>query len=446
MASGKIKGITVEIGGDTTKLGKALEGSEKQSRSLQVELRQIEKLLKFDPTNTELLAQKQKVLADMVEQTSQKLDTLKEAESQVIEQFERGEIAEEQLRAFQREIVQTENTLGKMKGELSDATRNMNEFGDNNGVAKEKATQLEKEIQEQNNALEAEKKALREATEAQKKHEEEVSKAKETLSDFKEKSSDAFDKVKTGAIATGTAIAGMSGYALKVSVDFDQAFNQLITKTGASKDEFESLNTAMENVYKNNFGESIEDVANSMATVKINTGLAGTELQKATEHALLMRDVFEFDVNESTRSAKMLMDQFGLSSEQAYNLMAQGAQSGLDKNGDLLDTINEYSVHFAQLGLGAEDMFNMLVNGAENGTFSVDKLGDAVKEFGIRVKDGTADNAFQKLGFDVDETTKKFAQGGAGAKQALSEVTTALFNMDDPVQQNILGVELFGRC
>ena len=91
-------------------------------------------------------------------------------------------------------------------------------------------------------------------------------------------------------------------------------------------------------------------------------------------------------------------------------------------------------------------MFNMLVNGAENGTFSVDKLGDAVKEFGIRVKDGTADNAFQKLGFDVDETTKKFAQGGAGAKQALSEVTTALFKMDDPVQQNIVGVELFGRC
>lgn len=444
MASGKVKGITVEIGGDTTKLGKALEGSEKQSRALQVELRQIEKLLKFDPTNTELLAQKQKVLADMVEQTSQKLDTLKEAEAQVIAQFERGEIAEDQLRAFQREIVQTENTLGKMKGELSDATRNMNEFGDNNGVAKEKAAQLEKEIQEQNDALEAEKKALQEAAEAQKKHEEEVSKAKETLSDFKEKSSDAFDKVKTGAIAAGTAVAGMSGYALKVSTDFDQAFNQLITKTGASKTEFESLNTAMENVYKNNFGESIEDVANSMATVKINTGLAGTELQKATEHALLMRDVFEFDVNESTRSAKMLMDQFGLSSEQAYNLMAQGAQSGLDKNGDLLDTINEYSVHFAQLGLGAEDMFNMLVNGAENGTFSVDKLGDAVKEFGIRVKDGTADNAFQKLGFDVDETTKKFAQGGAGAKQALSEVTTALFNMDDPVQQNILGVELFG--
>lgn len=64
MASGAIKGITVEIGGDTTKLGKALEGSEKKSRSLQVELRQIEKMLKFDPTNVELLAQKQEVLTD----------------------------------------------------------------------------------------------------------------------------------------------------------------------------------------------------------------------------------------------------------------------------------------------------------------------------------------------------------------------------------------------
>lgn len=200
----------------------------------------------------------------------------------------------------------------------------------------------------------------------------------------------------------------------------------------------------MENVYVNNFGESIEDVASSMAIVKNNTKLAGDELQIATERAILLRDTFEFDVNESTRSAKMLMDQFGLSSDEAYNLIVQGAQNGLDKNGDLLDTINEYSVHFNQLGIGAEEMFNMLINGAENGTFSVDKLGDAVKEFGIRVKDGTADNAFKQLGLDVDKTTEKFGAGGDAAKEALGQVTTALFNMDDPIQQNILGVEMFG--
>lgn len=101
-------------------------------------------------------------------------------------------------------------------------------------------------------------------------------------------------------------------------------------------------------------------------------------------------------------------------------------------------------MHFNQLGIGAEEMFNMLINGAENGTFSVDKLGDAVKEFGIRVKDGTADDAFKELGLSVDVTKEKFGAGGAAAKEALEQVTTALFNMDDPIQQNLLGVTMFG--
>lgn len=418
MANNAIKGITVEIGGDTTKLGKAIADSEKKSRSLQVELRQIEKLLKFDPTNTELLAQKQDVLKSAIEETSKKLDTLKEAEAQVIAQFERGEIAENQLRAFQREILQTEKDLSGMKSELSSTETAM--------------------------------KNLANGTDSAEKHTEEykqaVADAKEELSSFKEKAGEAFDTLKTGATVLGGAVVATGGYALKLSTDFDKAFNTLITRTGASADEMDELNTAMENVYANNFGESIEDVAESMATVKQNTKLSGDELQNATERAILLRDTFEFDVNESTRSAKMLMDQYGMSAEDAYNLIVQGAQNGLDKNGDLLDTINEYGVHFSGLGLSAEDMFNMLTNGAENGTFSVDKLGDAVKEFGIRVKDGSdgTTEAFKMLGLDVDDTAMKFAKGGDGAKEALSKVTTALFNMDDPLKQNQVGVALFG--
>lgn len=113
MASKTIKGLTVEIGGDTTKLGKALKDVEAKSRSLSKELGDINKLLKMDPGNADLLAQKQKVLAEAVAATAKKLETLKEAEKQVQAQFERGEVSEEQLRALQREIVATEN---KMKG------------------------------------------------------------------------------------------------------------------------------------------------------------------------------------------------------------------------------------------------------------------------------------------------------------------------------------------
>ena len=439
-----LKGITIDIGGNTEPLEKSLSSVNKTSRSLQVELRQVEKLLKLDPTNTELLVQKQNLLADSISATSEKLEALKAAEAQVQAQFERGEIAEEQYRAFQREIIKTENELNNMKSALQVATRNLDEFGDNNGVAKEEAEKLNKSIKEQKEALEAEKEALREAEKAQKQHAEEVKNAKKEIDDFKNSIEDVADKVTVGALAIGTASIAGATYALNLSNDFDKAFNTLVTRTGAVEEEFESLNNAMENVYTNNFGESIEDVANSMAIVKTNTKLTGDELQLATERALLLRDTFEFEVNESTRSAKMLMDQFGLSSDEAYNLIVQGAQNGLDKNGDLLDTINEYSVHFNQLGIGAEEMFNMLINGAENGTFSVDKLGDAVKEFGIRVKDGTTDNAFKELGLDVDRTTEKFGAGGDAAKEALGQVTAALFNIEDPIKQNILGVEMFG--
>ena len=247
----------------------------------------------------------------------------------------------------------------------------------------------------------------------------------------------------TAAVVGVTAAVG--GMALAVGQDYTSASNSLAAQTGVAGVELDSLNESMKDIYSQNYGESFEDIASSIAIVKQQAKDMPTEgIEQMTTDALALRDTFEFDVSESVRSANMLMTQFGLSGEEAYSLIAQGAQSGLDKNGDLLDTINEYSVHFEQIGLDAESMFNMLENGAESGTFSVDKLGDAVKEFGIRVKDGTADTAFTQLGISVNDTKKAFAEGGEAGKKAFSDVTKALFSMDDKVQQNLIGTELFG--
>lgn len=147
MASKTIKGLTVEIGGDTTKLGKALKDVESKSRSLSKELGDINKLLKLDPGNTDLLAQKQEVLAAAVENTRKKLETLKEAEKQVQEQFERGDVSEEQLRALQREIVATEN---KMKGYQKAAQQTAEEverLGDGAGKAGKEVNETGDEAQ-----------------------------------------------------------------------------------------------------------------------------------------------------------------------------------------------------------------------------------------------------------------------------------------------------------
>lgn len=117
--SKNIKGLTLKIGGDTTGLSKALSDVNKSSRDIQRELREVDKLLKFNPGNTELMAQKQKLLGDQVGVTREKLDKLREAEKQVQEQFDRGEIREDQYRAFQREIVETESKLKHYEKQLS---------------------------------------------------------------------------------------------------------------------------------------------------------------------------------------------------------------------------------------------------------------------------------------------------------------------------------------
>ena len=117
-----IKGITVELGGDTTKLSSALKGVNKDTRDLQSELKQINTQLKFNPSSTELLAQKQKALKESIDATKQKLEQLKSVESQVKQQFESGNLGEEKYRAFEREIEQTENKLKGLK-------KQANEFG-----------------------------------------------------------------------------------------------------------------------------------------------------------------------------------------------------------------------------------------------------------------------------------------------------------------------------
>jgi len=119
----KIKGITIEIAGNTAPLNKALEDVNKKSRSLQSELRQVERLLKMDPGNTELLAQKQKLLAEAVQNSKEKLDRLKTAQQQVNEQFAKGEISEEQYRAFQREVAKAEQELKGFERQLNETAK-----------------------------------------------------------------------------------------------------------------------------------------------------------------------------------------------------------------------------------------------------------------------------------------------------------------------------------
>lgn len=248
--------------------------------------------------------------------------------------------------------------------------------------------------------------------------------------------------IATAAVTAATAIGGM---AVNTTQEMNKATDSFIASTGEATEKTEQYNQVLGNIYRNNYGEDFQDIADSMAQVKTQLGeINDTELQNVTEDALALRDTFGFEVNESVRAAKMLMDQFGLSSSEAYNLIAQGAQQGLDKNGDLLDSINEYSVHFKQNGLSATDMFNTFKAGADSGAFSIDKVGDAIKEMGIRMKDGSATEALKSMNMDAKELESAFAEGGEKGSEAFNKIITGLANIKDPLEQNQAGVAIFG--
>ena len=145
---------------------------------------------------------------------------------------------------------------------------------------------------------------------------------------------------------TADAVVGC----VKRADELKESLNTLQTQTGATDEEMQGLGDSLKNIYADNYGESFDDIAVALAEVKNQTNLTGTELERTTENALALSDTFDFEIQECTRAADMMMKQFGVTSDEAFNLIAQGAQNGLDKNGNLLDSINEYSVHFKQLG------------------------------------------------------------------------------------------------
>lgn len=266
-----------------------------------------------------------------------------------------------------------------------------------------------------------------------------INKAKSSIDDL-----NASDILGGGAVFAG-AIAAASALYEHINMA-QQAMSKLQMMTGATDMQMQGLMENVGNVYASGAGQDFLDVGNAVGISAQITGLDGSALEDIAQGALLVRDAFEIDVNESVRAADNLIKQFGISGQEAYTLMAQAAQNGVNKNGDLADTLNEYAVQFKQLGFSAEEFTGILITGAQSGAWSIDKVGDAMKEFNIRVKDGSKTTAegFAAIGLDADTMAQRFAAGGNSAKQAFSETVAALATMSDPVEQNIAGVNLFG--
>lgn len=251
--------------------------------------------------------------------------------------------------------------------------------------------------------------------------------------------------VKIGSAANATALVAGGAWA-KVGADYQAAMARVQASTGASAEQMKQIEEAARAVFSSGMGESFDEVARAMSTIKQVGGLDGKELESATKNAMALGKTFDMDVNETARATSALMKNFGIDGQKAFDLIAYAAQNGANKNGDLLDTFNEYAVQYQALGFTAEQFAAHLVKGAEDGAFSIDKISDAIKEFNIRAKDGSKSSmeAFAALGLNGQKATQMFAAGGQSAQVAFAEVVKRLSEMEDPVARNAAGVALFG--
>lgn len=409
MADSRIKGITIELDGEATGLQKALSDVTKQSINIQKELKDVDRLLKFDPSNVEAMAQKQKLLASQIEVTSEKLKRLKAAEEQVNEQFSKGEIGETQFRAFRREIEYTEGSLSKLKQSLSkiDDVNSIKEVKKDLSKVPEEAEKAEGSIKELGGEL---TNVLAGAAAAGGIHEV-IEKALD-VSGVNTKIAVSMELDEGSQQAVKNAINSITSY----GVDAEAALEGVRRQWALNKDASDESNAA---------------VVQGAATIVAAYG--------------------DVDFTELIQETNELSKTLDISNEDAMGLVYSLLKMGFPP--DQLDIITEYGSQLHNAGYNAQEIQAIMAAGVETGSWNIDVLLDGLKEGRIRMAEfgqGISDSVAALLDGTGISTTqlqewgKAVAAGGEGGKKAMSDVAAAVAGIDDKTKQNAVGVSVFG--
>ncbi|GIO63582.1 phage tail tape measure protein [Paenibacillus cineris] len=395
-----IKGINVVIGADTTGLSKALTDVNKKSRDIQSELKQVDKLLKFDPGNTDLLAQKQKLLSDAIVNTSNKLNSLRAVQQQVSDQFAKGDITEGQYRAFEREVAKTEQELSNLDSKLDQTTKTLKE----QGVA---VSQLGKDYQE---SFQQAQQALGNSFEQMK-------------------------KLGTGITAAGAGIAAGLGVAVKSAADFEQSMANVYSvmspeEVSQFKGELKDLAVTMGADTKYSATEAaqgIEELIKAGVSVKdvMGGGLKG---------ALSLATAGELDLADAAEIASTALNAFrddNLSVQRAADLLAGAANASATSVSEMKFGLAQVSAVASGVGLSFEDTATALALFAQNGLKGSD-AGTSLKTMltNLTPKTNAAYGSFRDLGLltvEVDKALKFMAGNGIkAASDSVEDIEAAI--------------------
>ena len=216
----------------------------------------------------------------------------------------------------------------------------------------------------------------------------------------------------------------------EMSVSSEQALNSLQVKTGMSTEAVSELKDEMYAIYKDNFGDSLTDVADKIALVAQNIDESDpSKIKSITENAIGLSDAFGSDFEENLRGVNGLMTNMGLTADEAFDFIAKGSQNGLDKTHELTDNLAEYSQIWSQAGFSAEEMFSILQNGLDSGAYNLDKVNDFVKEFAISLSDGRIAENISSFSNESKNLFEEWKSGKATQADVFQSIISDLSNM-----------------
>lgn len=487
----RIKGITVEIGGDTTGLDKALRSVNSSITKTQSALNDVNKLLKLDPSNTVLVAQKQQLLSQAVSQTSDKLEALESAQEQVTAAFQRGDIGQDKYQAFQREIEETRGKLNQYKNDLSSLQTEQDRLSSNtarleklfsltgtqvydyadvlgsklvsaikNGTAN--SDQMKTAIEKIGKSATGGKADIRQLTdaldtvddgEAIRNLIEELKQAGDAAQDTAEDVGQIAENTKGAALmqtadqlsAVGDKIQDIGTKAMDAYSETENAVTKVNAYFGETGQAAEESANVIKSVYSDGVGESMDSVADAVLMVKKNLGdLSETDLTNLTQQAITLDELYGIDMNETLRGVNSLMQQYGLTAQEAMDYIVVGTQNGLDKTNELGDNLSEYAGKFSQAGYSASEYFQLLDNGLKNGAYNLDKVNDAINEVTTRLVDGTIGESIGSFSTKTQELFTSWQNGGATQKQVIDSIVADIGNCTNQQEALNLAALAFG--
>lgn len=254
----------------------------------------------------------------------------------------------------------------------------------------------------------------------------------------------ALGKIAGAAPVAGAAVAAIGAVALDTATDFETAESRITAAVGGMGEESDKLMEAGQSLYEDGWGESMTDLSNSLINAREILGdISEEDMSGAVEGALALEEVYGSDFSETLRGARVLMDKFGLSSEEAMDLITAGTQRGLDYTDELGDNLSEYAGRWADAGIEASEYFSLLEAGVDGGAYSLDKVGDFLNEFLTSLSDGRMDEAIGNFSESTQKTFEDFKNGGADAQDVLDAVVGELSQMPDEYKKSQIASELW---